>query len=74
MLAKERRITLMPRVLPNWCKRAKKKMIDLDMSVPELANKVSMTREYTSAIINGRAYSQSAIKSISDVLNISDAD
>lgn len=64
----------MPRVLPNWCKRAKKKMIDLDMSVSELANKISMTREYTSAIINGRAYSQSAIKSISDVLNISDAD
>lgn len=64
----------MPRVLPNWCKIAKKKMIDLDMSVSELANKISMTREYTSAIINGRAYSQSAIKSISDVLNISDAD
>ena len=59
-------------VLSNWCKQAKIRLIELDMPITELARKVSLTREYTSALVNGRVYSESAIKAISDVLNISD--
>lgn len=68
----ERGIKGMPRVLSNWCKKAKIRLIELDMPITELARKVSLTREYTSALVNGRVYSESAIKAISDVLNISD--
>lgn len=62
----------MARVLTPWCKQAKIRLIELDMTVAELASKVGLTREYTSAIVNGRAFSEPAIKSISDVLNIAE--
>jgi len=60
----------MARALSPWCKKAKIRLIQLDMTVAELADKVGLTREYTSAIVNGRAYSEQAVKAISDVLNI----
>nr|DAI55813.1 MAG TPA: Helix-turn-helix XRE-family like protein [Caudoviricetes sp.] len=60
----------MARALSPWCKQAKIRLIQLDMTVAELADKVGLTREYTSAIVNGRAYSEQAVKAISDVLNI----
>lgn len=60
----------MARVLSPWCKQAKIRLVQLDMTVAELADKVGLTREYTSAIVNGRAYSEQAVKVISDVLNI----
>ena len=60
----------MARALSPWCKQAKIRLIKLDMTVAELADKVGLTREYTSAIVNGRAYSEQAVKAISDVLNI----
>ena len=60
----------MARVLSPWCKQAKHALIDKDMTVAELAEKVGLTREYTSAIVNGRSYSEAAVKAISDVLNI----
>lgn len=62
----------MARVLSPWCKQAKIRLIELDMTVAELASKVGFTREYTSAIVNGRAFSEPAIKAISDVLNIAE--
>ena len=63
----------MARVLSPWCKQAKIRLIELDMTVAELASKVGLTREYyTSAIVNGRAFSEPAIKAISDVLNIAE--
>lgn len=62
----------MARVLSPWCKQAKIKLIELDMTIPELAGKVGLSREYTSAIVNGRVYSEPAAKAISDVLNIPD--
>lgn len=62
----------MARVLSPWCKQAKIRLIELDMTVAELASKVGLTREYTSAIVNGRAFSEPAIKEISDVLNIAE--
>lgn len=62
----------MARVLSPWCKQAKIRLIELDMTVAELASKVGLTREYTSAIVNGRTFSEPAIKAISDVLNIAE--
>ena len=62
----------MARVLSPWCKQAKIRLIELDMTVAELASKVGLTMEYTSAIVNGRAFSEPAIKAISDVLNIAE--
>ena len=64
----------MARVLSPWCKQAKIRLIELDMTVAELASKVGLTREYTSAIVNGRTFSEPAIKAISDVLNIAETD
>lgn len=63
----------MARVLSPWCKQAKIRLIELDMTIAELARKVGLTREYTSAIVNGRMYSEPAIKAISDVLNIKES-
>ena len=63
----------MAKVLSPWCKQAKIELIKRDMSVGELAENVGMTREYISAVVNGRVYSESAVKIISDVLNIKDS-
>lgn len=62
----------MARKLPRWCKEAKKALIDNDMSVEELASTIGKTREYTSAVVNGRIYSEAAVKEISDVLGIAE--
>lgn len=62
----------MERKLPNWCKEAKITMIRKDITVPELASAVGMTRQYASAIVNGRVIAEPAIKKISDYLGISD--
>ncbi len=58
------------RILPRWCKDAKIAMIENDMSVNELAERAGISREYASAVINGRIYSQASVRTISDVLNI----
>lgn len=60
----------MAKALSPWCKQVKKTMIDRDMSVNELSKLIGRTREYTSAVINGRAYSEEMVKAISDELNI----
>lgn len=44
----------MKRKLSPWCKDVKKKLIDLDMSVTELAEKTGISRPYTSGVVNGR--------------------
>ncbi len=60
----------MGKVLSPWSKQATIAMIEMDMTVSELADKIGRTREYTSAVVNGRVYAESAVKAISDVLNI----
>ena len=60
----------MAKKLSTWCKSVKIAMIERDWSVGDLANAVKMSREYVSAVINGRVYSGPAVKMISDVLNI----
>ena len=62
----------MERKLPNWCKEAKVQMIRKDITVPELAQAIGVTRQYVSAIINGRVIAQPMVKKISDYLEISD--
>lgn len=62
----------MKKVLSPWCKQAKKELIERDMTIKELADAIGKSREYTSSIVNGRIYSEPAIKAISDELNIAD--
>lgn len=59
--------------LPMWCKRAKIRLIERDLNVGELSSKLGMARTYVSSVLNGRVYSEVAIKRISDYLDISDA-
>lgn len=60
----------MARELPGWCKAAKIELVKRDMSITELAEKIGKTREWTSAVVNGRVYSEPTMKEISDYLNI----
>lgn len=60
----------MTRILPKWCKEAKKAMVDKDLDMKSLAIESGFTREYLSAIINGRSYSPYAGMKISKILEI----
>lgn len=60
----------MGKVLSPWCKQVRKELIDRDMTVSELAVEIGKSREYTSAIVCGRVYSEPTVKLISDLLNI----
>lgn len=60
--------------LPKWCKMAKIAMIKQDLSTIDVAKGTEMARTYVSSIINGTVYSKSAVKKISDFLDIPDAD
>lgn len=56
--------------LPRWCKDAQKAMIDRDMTVIELAEKVGCTRQYVSAVLNARAQSELIVTKITRELGI----
>lgn len=62
----------MARKLSPWCKSAKIAMIQQDISIIELADKLNLTRSYVTSILNGRVTSPIAVKKISDRLKISD--
>lgn len=57
-------------VNPQWIKEVKHKLIDLDLSVNDLAEKVGRNRIYLSSVINGRVVSVSTANKVSDVLGI----
>lgn len=63
----------MGRVLSLWCKNVKCELINQDMTIDDLAGEIGKSREYTSAVVNGRVRAEPAIKAISDVLNIPDS-
>ena len=63
----------MARPLPQWCKNVKIELIQRDMSISDLAKLTGLTKEYTSGIVNGRNYSETAVKNIRDALNIPDS-
>lgn len=58
------------RVLSPWCKDVKKMLIDLDMSVTELAEKTGISRPYTSGIINGRLIAPELASRIGDTIGV----
>ena len=60
------------RTLSPWCKEAKKAMVDRGLRVKDLANEIGYTKEWTSAILNGRVRSETSAEAIGKVLNISE--
>lgn len=60
----------MKRTLPTWCKEVKKSMIDDDINMTELAERVGMCRNYVSGVVNGRVYAPEIAKKISQDRNI----
>lgn len=60
----------MKRTLPTWCKEVKKSMIDDDLNVTELAERVGLSRNYVSGVVNGRVYAPEIAKIISKYCNI----
>ena len=62
----------MKRELSPWCKAVKHALIDQDMEIWELAEKIGKGRQHVSAVINGRVYAEPTVKLISDALNIPD--
>ncbi|MBT9711405.1 helix-turn-helix domain-containing protein [Faecalibacterium prausnitzii] len=68
-----RRRKMMARPLPQWCKNVKIELVRRDMSISDLAKLVGLTKQYTSGIVSGRNYSETAVKNISDALNIPDS-
>ena len=57
--------------LPQWCKEAKKAMIDLGITGPkELAGMLGMSRSHVSSVLNGRLISDNMRERISSFLNI----
>ncbi len=58
--------------LSPWCKAVKHALIDKDMEVGDLAEKIGKSRSHTSGVINGKIYAEPTVKLISDYLNITD--
>lgn len=56
----------MKRILPTWCKEVKKSMIDDDINVTELAERVGFSRNYVSGVVNGRVYAPEIAKVIGE--------
>lgn len=60
-------------ILPQWCKEAKKAMIDRDLTIADIATMTGKTKRWIGGIINGRIYSPNMVKEISDILGIADS-
>lgn len=58
--------------LPRWCKEAKKALIDRDMTVSDLADKIGVSRTYVSGVINRSVIAEEIAKLISKELGIDD--
>ena len=55
--------------LSPWCKKAKIAMIQKDIGVSDMAEKLGNNRSYISSVLNGRVVSPPIRKRISDYLN-----
>lgn len=55
-----------------WTKSVKCAMVKKDIAIKSLAEKLGYSREYLSAVINGRVYSQEVVSFICDELDIED--
>ena len=56
--------------LSPWCKKAKIAMIQKDIGVSDMAERLGNNRSYISSVLNGRVVSPPIRKRISDYLNI----
>ena len=43
-------------ILPQWCKEAKKAMIDRDLTISDIAEMTGKTKRWIGGIINGRIF------------------
>lgn len=64
----------MAKNLSPWCKTAQKAMIDKELNINDVAARLKCTRQYAWSLVNGRMYSQGAIRKISKMLEISEPD
>lgn len=60
----------MKKKLSPLCKEIKIKLIMKDMTIGELADEVSLSREYVNSVANGRVKSPPAMRKICDFLDI----
>lgn len=60
----------MKRLLSEWCKEAKKAMIDQDISMNELVDDVGYSRAYVSGVVNGRIIHPDIADAVSKCLSI----
>lgn len=60
----------MKRVLPLWCKEAKKALVDKDMNVSELSEEIGLSRVYVSGVVNGRVYAPEIAARIGKALEL----
>lgn len=60
----------MKRTHSDWSKLVRKTMIDRDMDMNDLAEKIGKSREWTSAVVNERVRSPITAALISDALNV----
>ena len=61
---------MMKKYLSNWSKNVKKAMIDADMDTNDLAERMKWSRQYTSSIVNGRAYHRESVLKISQLFDL----
>ena len=60
----------MKKILSDWSKKVKKSMIDQDLDTKDVAEKLKWSTQYTSSIINGRAYQRESVNRISQMFGI----
>lgn len=60
----------MKRVLPPWCKEAKKSLVDKDMNVSELSEEIGLSRVYVSGVVNGRVFAPEIAARIGKALEL----
>lgn len=60
----------MGKELSNWSKEVRKKLIDKDMTISELAKQIGKSRSYVTEIISGRVKSPNTQKLINEFLEI----
>ncbi len=64
----------MPSRITGWHRAVKIAMVDKNISFADLEKALGLSRTYLSAVINGRIYSDTAAKRISEFLSIPDGD
>lgn len=60
----------MERILSDWSKAIRHKMIDRDMDIKDVAEEFHWTSQYTSNVINGIAYYQKPVVRLSHYFNV----